>query len=183
VRVIVVAAIVLLSGCQPPAVAPQAKPDVQPDLKPAAAPTVMPSEAPVAAKQTGFKWYAIMPDQAPQAPLLFGAPNSDDDAITLSCDRGSARVDVQTYNPGTDGRQLYLASGGVNRSFAAERLPADEFIGDDVFSRVDMPVSEPVIAAFRKSGMLAKGAPPIELRTASGDELREIAAFFAVCEG
>jgi hypothetical protein len=131
----------------------------------------------------GLTWYLLLKDTSPNATLLFAPEASDSIAINFSCDRGSRVVEVETFNSGTDGTRLYLASGDVARTFAATPLPPDEFYGDAVVSSATAPVSDPVLAAFRASGAIAKGATPLAFRTATADELREIEAFFDVCEG
>ena len=129
-----------------------------------------------------FVWYFLTREESPQAALLFAPNASDDIAIALSCNRRSDRVEIETYNPDTDGTRLYLASDNVARTVEARRLPEDEFYGDSVVSEAELPVSHPVIDAFRKSGSLAKGSPPVQLRIATPDELRKIEQFFAICQ-
>lgn len=117
--------------------------------------------------------------------LMFGLPNSGAITITFSCTPGSGRVKIETHNPGTDGTQLQLASGDVAESVVAVRVPPDgEWImEDEVVSIAEVGLADPVMLAFRKSGAIAKGTPPLALRTATAEELQEIEAFFAVCEG
>lgn len=131
----------------------------------------------------GFAWALLVRDASPQATLLFAPPASDNVAINFSCDRGSRVVEVATFNFDTDGTKLYLASGDVARTFSATRRPPDEFYGDAVVSTVTAPVNDPVLAAFRASGAIAKGATPVAFRTATADERQQIEAFFAVCGG
>ena len=117
--------------------------------------------------------------------LMFGLPNSGDITITFSCTPGSGRVRIETHNAGTDGTQLYLASGAVAERVAAVRVPPDgEWISEDeVVSIAEVGLADPVMLAFRKSGAIARGTPPDVLRTATAEELVEIETFFAFCEG
>lgn len=51
-----------------------------------------------------------------------------------------------------------------------------------VSSAWNLETTDPVLAAFRKSGALSKGDPPYALRTATLEELAIIEKYFALCE-
>lgn len=128
-----------------------------------------------------FLWQVIMQDEAPHASLMYAPRYSDHILVSLRCARGSGRVKIETFNPGTDGTKLALASGDVRETVSAERLPPDEFYGDAVVSVVEVAAAHPVLAAFRKNGSLATGTPPAVMSAGAAEEKGAIAEFFGVC--
>lgn len=103
--------------------------------------------------------------------LYFAIPDSDDVSVTFHCDAGEGVVRILTFvdhaiavgNPREDGKwldakgrpepwpaKMTLASGGVTVSVAAQARSDEMSGGSTVEAR--LPVTAPVLAAFRKTG-------------------------------
>ena len=164
-RVVVGAAALLLAGC---AAAPAA---------------VAPTES--AAGGSGgaslFLWQVIMHDEAPHASLMYAPRNSDHILVSLSCARATGVIEIEAFNPGTDGTKLMLGSGTTAGLVAARRLPPDEFYGDAVVSVVELEAESPLLAAFRESGLLVVGTPLAAMNADTPEERGAIGQFFGVC--
>lgn len=118
-----------------------------------------PSPAPVQAvsapKPTdGMDWYtrASMDEGRSTMRLAYEMPDSDDQPMGIDCLRGSGtlNVDHQTHTTGI--RTLTLASEGVRRTYPVNAEFQEEMNGD--YLTVDIPGTDPVLTAFRRTGWL-----------------------------
>jgi len=128
-----------------------------------------------------FVWQVMMQDEAPHASLMYAPRQSDHILVTLSCARASGRIGIEAFNPGTDGTRLLLGSGEIAGLITARRLPPDEFYGDAVVSIVELKTDNPVLTAFRESGLLTVGTPLAPMNADTPEEKDAIAEFFGVC--
>jgi hypothetical protein len=100
--------------------------------------------------------------------------------VWAECERGSGKVTVFALGGAGDATSLVLASGEVRGVFLAR--PID---GGDIFEGVapeaEMNSGEPVLAAFKRTGILSMGNPPAPLRAATSEELLAVRGFFDAC--
>jgi hypothetical protein len=128
-----------------------------------------------------YEWSIPEHADTSRTALMMGRPNSGDIIVTFWCTPGSGRLQMETYNNGSEAARLLLASGPASETIDVTPVPPDDFYGEG-FIRVELDMTDPVLAAFRKSGALSKGEPPYALRTATPEELAIIEKYFALCE-
>lgn len=144
--------------------------------------------ATAAQAQDGRVWTLSNDKTLPDVALVYGAPNSDDMAVSLRCVRGTGQVSAafpvtpQLADRQQDGVWVdkigrpapWPASVTVASGLAIATLRGQAVAGDaNVGSRLSAEVATraPVIAAFKKTGVIAlsglgetKSTPPVPLK-------------------
>lgn len=113
--------------------------------------------------------------------LMFAPRNSGDIHIDMSCGPNGT-MSIWAPNSEEDGRRLFLVSGGESEIFPATRIPADDEGYEGVASRIEIDVSNHVLAAFQVSGQLSRGNVPDVMNAKTPGEMQSIKSFFADCE-
>ena len=112
------------------------------------------------------------------AKLVYGAPNSDNVALMLSCQPASAKVLVSTtaVQPAP---AIVLKSGKMESALPATTTPS---MGEGHFLEAGAKTNDPVLARFARTGdiTLMQGKDSIKLTAGSGDR-PQITKFFATC--
>ena len=115
-----------------------------------------------------------------QSSLAFGAAESDDIDLGLTCDDGSGRVTLFRDSAPGEPAEIRLDVGGVVERFAAEGEPSP--LTDGLALHAEADASNPVFRRFSDLGWLtlqARGEPH-SLAAHPGSEER-IPRFFAAC--
>lgn len=120
-------------------------------------------------------WFFNAADE--QASLMYGAKDSDDIWIVLTCEARSGALKV--LQPALSPRPIQLESGGDTETYAAEALP-DEL--HDLMLSAPARTDEPVFLRFRRVGWLAVHgeAGRVTMAAHPGSE-RGISDFFTFC--
>jgi hypothetical protein len=144
--------------------------------------TTAPPAGPAAAP-AGMKWnYFATPDA--EKRLAYGLPDSDVVGIIFSCRRKTPAVGFHTNlvdgKPGSG--TVRFRSDKVRGRYAA-RLTRSE-IADGLEAIGEIPLADPVLAAFEKTGLISQvedKAYPQDARTPA--ERADIKRFFGFCRG
>ena len=121
----------------------------------ASEPSPAPAQAVTAPSPTeGLDWYtrANMDDGQSTMRLAYEMPNSDDQPMGINCLRGSGILSVDHQSHETGNETLTLSSHGATRTYPAKTTFYEEMNGD--YLTVDIPGTDPVLAAFRQTGWL-----------------------------
>lgn len=102
----------------------------------------------------GLDWYtrANMDDGQSTMRLAYEMPNSDDQPMGINCLRGSGTLTIDHQTHTTGNRTLTLSSQGGTRTYPVKTTFYEEMNGDEL--AVDIPGTDPVLAAFRQTGWL-----------------------------
>lgn len=165
-----------VTACQPALVEKPVEKIVQ--VSPPVAPS--PPQSP-ASDIRDYAWTIPEHVVTSKTALMMGRPQSGDILVTFWCVPSSGSVEMTTFNHGPEVTRLFLGSGGVSETIIATPLAPDDFY-DEGQVRVNLDVTQPVLAAFRQSGELSKGDPPFALRKATTEELDIIERYFTICE-
>ncbi|HEX8568518.1 MAG TPA: hypothetical protein VF699_01140 [Caulobacteraceae bacterium] len=108
--------------------------------------------------------------------LVYGTPESDDVALSMTCREGSGRV---KFSQGglRAGEGIAIASGGRSAVLRGPTQP-DELNGG-VYMEAEADADHPVLQSFRGAGSLETGGG--QVLTATGAERAWIDQFFAAC--
>ena len=120
------------------------------------------------------EWFYAREDG--RASLLYGTPQSDDVAISMSCSEGAGRVTLAQGGLRAGGG-IDIASGGARDILRGPGQP-DELNGG-VFMEAQASTDHVVLQAFRRTGTLSTGGS--EALTATAAERASIEQFFAAC--
>jgi hypothetical protein len=130
-----------------------------------------------------MKWNAFATPDAEQR-LAYGLPDSDVVGIIFSCRRKATRVGFLTNlaegKPGSG--SVRFRSGKVQGRYAAKLIPSE--IADGLDATGQIPLADPVLAAFEKTGLISQvedRAYPQDARTPA--ERADIKRFFGFCRG
>jgi hypothetical protein len=142
------------------------------------APPVGPATAPA-----GMKWnFFATPDDGKR--LAYGLPDSDVVGIIFSCRRKTNAVGFHTNL--ADGKPgagvVRFRSGKAQGRYAASLTPSEIADGLDAIGAI--PLADPVLAAFEKTGLISQvedKAYPQDARTPA--ERADIKRFFGFCRG
>lgn len=129
------------------------KPPAAKLLRPA---TVSPSAAlTTPTPVNGLNWF--MTNEEGTAKLAYGAANSDDARLILTCAKGSGKLSVsRTVTPEEAGAPAILAltSGSARGRWLASTAPAADQAGRTQLT-VALTTSEPAIEAFQRNGWVS----------------------------
>lgn len=130
------------------------------------------------AMSSGMAWSL---HQTPEegAKLAYGAPNSDNVALMLSCQPASGQVLVSTASVAA-APAIVLKSGKTETALPATATPS---MGDGHFLEAGARANDPVLASFARTGdiTLVQGKDRVKL-SARGDDRPQIDKFFATCK-
>jgi hypothetical protein len=136
-----------------------------------------------AAAPAGLKWHLFATPDA-EKRLAYGLPDSDVVGIIFSCRRQATRVGFLTNlaegKPGIG--SVRFRSGRVQGRYAAKLTPSEIADGLDAIGQI--PLGDPVLAAFEKTGRISQvedKAYPQDARTLA--ERTDIKRFFGFCRG
>ncbi len=112
------------------------------------------------------------------AKLAYGAPNSDNVALMMTCRPSSGRVMVSTASL-QPSPAIVLKSGKIETALPATASPS---MGDGHFLEAGARSTDPVLASFARTGdiTLVQGKDSMKLSANGGDRPR-ISKFFATC--
>ena len=112
------------------------------------------------------------------AKLAYGAPNSDNVALMLSCQPASGQVLVST-NSVAASPAIVLKSGKTETALPATATPS---MGEGHFLEAGARANDPVLASFARTGdiTLVQGKDSMKL-SANGGDRPQISKFFATC--
>jgi hypothetical protein len=112
------------------------------------------------------------------AKLAYGAPNSDNVALMLSCQPASGNVRVSTASMQAS-PAIVLKSGKTEIALPATATPS---MGEGHFLEAGAKANDPVLASFARTGdiTLMQGKDSMQL-SAKGDRT-QISKFFATCK-
>jgi len=144
--------------------------------------TIGPPTGPAAAP-AGMKWnFFATPDDGKR--LAYGLPDSDVVGIIFSCRRKATTVGFHTNL--ADGKPgagvVRFRSGKARGRYAASLTPSE--IADGLDATGAIPLTDPVLAAFEKTGLISQvedRAYPQDARTPA--ERTDIKHFFGFCRG
>ncbi|RYF95098.1 MAG: hypothetical protein EON95_02800 [Caulobacteraceae bacterium] len=112
------------------------------------------------------------------AKLAYGAPNSDNVALMLTCQpaSGDVRVSTSALQPTP---AIVLKSGRTESALPATATPS---MGEGHFLEAGAKANDPVLASFARTGdiTLMQGKDRMKLSANSGDR-PQISKFFATC--
>lgn len=113
------------------------------------------------------------------AKLAYGAPNSDNVALMLSCQPASGNVRVST-NSVAPAPAIVLKSGKTETALPATTTPS---MGEGHFLEAGARATDPVLASFARTGdiTLVQGKDSMKL-SANGGDRPQISKFFAACK-
>jgi hypothetical protein len=113
------------------------------------------------------------------AKLAYGAPNSDNVALMLSCQPASGQVLVSTASV-APAPAIVLKSGKSETALPATATPS---MGEGHFLEAGAKANDPVLASFARTGdiTLVQGKERVKLSARSGDR-PQISKFFATCK-
>ena len=113
------------------------------------------------------------------AKLAYGAPNSDNVALMMSCRPASGEVLVSTASV-LAAPAIVLKSGKTETALPATATPS---MGDGHFLEAGARANDPVLASFARTGdiTLMQGKDSMKLPSTSGDR-PQISKFFATCK-
>lgn len=129
------------------------------------------------AMSSGMAW-SLHETPEEGAKLAYGAPNSDNVALMLSCQPSSGQVLVST-SATAPAPAIVLKSGKTETALPATAVPS---MGEGHFLEAGAKANDPVLASFARTGdiSLVQGKDRVKLPTNSGDRPR-ISKFFATC--
>ena len=148
-----------------------------------------PSPAPVQATPAprpaeGMDWYTRdnSDDGLSRMRLAYEMPGTDDQPMGIACLQGSGilTVDHQTHTTGV--RTLTLSSQGGTRTYPVRATFYEEMNGDGL--AVDIPGTDPILAAFRQTGWLrltVNGQTQDLAGHPDSGALQRIDGFFSFC--
>lgn len=112
--------------------------------------------------------------------LAYGAPNSDDVVMMMTCEPGSGRV-IMSALVEEMRDELVLASGGEERSYPA--IGGTSELDGGAIVEAEGFADKPVLTRFARTGELAilGGSKRIELAAQGGDQ-SSIGRFFERCQ-
>jgi len=144
--------------------------------------TTAPPPGPAAAP-AGMKWNLFATPDA-EKRLAYGLPDSDVVGIIFSCRRKATRVGFLTNlaegKPGAG--SVRFRSARVQGRYVAKLTPSEIADGLDAIGQI--PLADPVLAAFEKTGRISQvedKAYPQDARTPA--ERTDIKRFFGFCRG
>ncbi|WGM38637.1 hypothetical protein [Caulobacter sp. NIBR1757] len=113
------------------------------------------------------------------AKLAYGAPNSDNVALMMTCQPASGAVLVST-NAMQPAVAIVLKSGRTETALPATAMPS---MGEGHFLEAGARANDPVLASFARTGdiTLMQGKDSMTLAARAGDRPR-ISRFFAACK-
>jgi hypothetical protein len=103
---------------------------------------------------SGLDWFVSNEDG--KAKLAYGAPNSDDVRMMMTCAKGSGKLSVtRTVTAQEAGTPpiLALASGSARGRWLATAAPADDQAGRTQLT-IALTTSEPMMEAFQRNGWI-----------------------------
>ena len=125
----------------------------------------------------GYAW-SYQQDEYEGAKLAYGAPNSDDVLIMMTCAPNSGQVRLSAVTERTQ-NELVLASGRARDRFSGELLP-DEMGGLLLEARASTDARS--LDGFARTGKLSWAAFGETLSLTAGPEERAgVSQFFEVC--
>ena len=129
------------------------------------------------AMSSGMAW-SLHETPEEGAKLAYGAPNSDNVALMLSCQPASGQVLVSTAAV-APAPAIVLKSGKTETALPATATPS---MGEGHFLEAGAKASDPVLASFARTGdiTLVQGRERVKLSARSGDR-PQIDKFFATC--
>ena len=102
----------------------------------------------------GMSWVATAAEAGGEAKLAFGAPNSDNVVLMMSCQPGSGRIVLSTIEPAAGAAPvMILTSRGRSSRHRAVALPNE--LGDGALVEAQAPAADPALARFAETGELA----------------------------
>lgn len=114
------------------------------------------------------------------AKLAYGAPNSDNVVLMLTCAPGSREVRLSTHASGPD-KAIILKSGRADSAIPATAVETG--LGHGAFLEARAHPGDPALRAFARTGELALVEPGRTLKMkASGAEKAQVSAFFQTCQ-
>lgn len=126
----------------------------------------------------GYAW-SYQQDEQEGAKLAYGAPNSDDVLLMMTCAPNSGQVLMSAVTERTQ-NELVLASGRARDRFTGELLP-DE-MGGGLLLEARASTDSRSLDGFARTGKLSWAAFGETLSlTAGPDERAGVSEFFEVC--
>jgi hypothetical protein len=102
----------------------------------------------------GMSWIATTADAGGEAKLAFGAPNTDNVVLMMSCQPGSGRIALSTLEPAPiRTRVMTLTSRARSSKHAAVAMPNE--LGDGALVEAQAPAADPTLTRFAETGELA----------------------------
>ncbi|HYG27176.1 MAG TPA: hypothetical protein VD906_09730 [Caulobacteraceae bacterium] len=132
-----------------------------------------------AAPVSGYAW-SYQQIEGEGEKLAYGAPNSDDVVMMMTCEPGSGRV-IMSALVDQMRDQLVLASGGEQRAYPA--IGGTSELDGGAVVEAEGLVDRPVLDRFARTGELAMltGRERVSL-AARGEERTSIGRFFERCQ-
>lgn len=111
------------------------------------------------------------------AKLAFGAPNSDNVALMMTCRPASGEVLVSTsaLQPAP---AIVLKSGKTETALPATATPS---MGEGHFLEAGAKANDPVLASFARTGDITLVQGKDQLKLPAGGDRAQISRFFAAC--
>jgi hypothetical protein len=114
------------------------------------------------------------------AKLAYGAPNSDNVVLMLTCAPGSREVQLSTHAAGP-GKAIVLKSGRADTAIPA--VAVETGMGHGAYLEATARSTDPALSAFARTGDLALVEPGRTLKMkASRAEQAQVSAFFQTCQ-
>lgn len=133
---------------------------------------------PPPAPTEGYDW--ILHEEAGEARLAYGAPESDDLRIALDCRPGEGRLEVVALAAADAEPVIQLESGGQAGTFAASG--ETDLIHDGLILSAAARTNEPVFRQFRHLAWLARWQDgEREVYVPHAGSAGRIERFFAFC--
>lgn len=111
------------------------------------------------------------------AKLAYGAPNSDNVALMLTCQPSSGQVLVST-NTVAPAPAIVLKSGRTESALPATAMPS---MGEGHFLEAGTKANDPVLASFARTGDITLVQGKEQLKLSAGGDRSQISKFFATC--
>jgi hypothetical protein len=132
----------------------------------------------------GMDWYTRdnSDEGMSRMRLAYELPNSGNQPLGINCLRGSGILNVGHQSHATGNETLTLSSQGGTRTYPAETTFYEEMNGD--YLTVDIPGTDPILAAFRQTGWLRMtvGERTYDLAAhPDSGALQRIDEFFSFC--
>jgi hypothetical protein len=102
----------------------------------------------------GMSWIATTADVGGEAKLAFGAPNTDNVVLMMSCQPRSGRIAVSTLESAAI-RTPVMTLTSRDRSSKHAALAMPNQLGDGALVEAQAPAADPTLTRFAETGELA----------------------------
>jgi hypothetical protein len=137
---------------------------------------VQPEASSAPASLAGHDWFLRLDDERPG--LVYGAENSDDIWLTLTCEPGTAVLDLT--QAAVEPHPIRVESGGDIETYPSSARPSEM---DDLLLTARAGLKDPVFQRFRQVGWLATWTDGRRATMApQPGSAGRIESFFAACD-